>query len=540
MDQSSEHFAEQSNLHLHVPLIAQQEQDRIEHEYKYKYEQEQEIEYSQSEESSESVHVRVESSEESIIGMSMPPLLKTCILYLLGVGLLVPWNAFISAKPYFSARLCGEVELWFGLVYNISAVLSLAALMTSNWLCSSKKETNNNNESSPINSHSPYWMVMLPLSIYLSVFALTAVLVFIPTLSTELFFLLTLLSIGTCGSMVAVASAGMVATASHLDGVGPLFSGQAVGGVVVAVVNFGSSWLGESIDDFWHRTCAAGRTDRPDQHLKIPVHVEVHVDVHADVHADCPPMTHVDWAVVSYFGVGCLILACCLVGYHLLYQASHSQEYDRLEDVELSVESSPRFIADLELERQRRLEENMTMMVWKDVNQPGLAIFLNLLVTLSLFPAWTASLRSTQQCQSHSRVWNDLFTPLTFVWFNVLDLAGRLLAEKYSYLLDHSKLVPYALSRFILFLPFAMLPTSHMHQSITPIQSDIFSFLMQAVFALSNGFVLSWSFLLAPTLIPPKNEAIEIRSSEILNFCLNMGLLSGSLLSFVYSEVAAS
>lgn len=470
--------------------------------------------------------------------MSVSPLLKTCILYLLGVGLLVPWNAFISAKPYFSARLCGEVELWFGLVYNISAVLSLAALMTSNWLCSSTKENDNDDnesnehESAPSISPSPYWMVMLPLSIYLSVFALTAVLVFIPTLSTELFFLLTLLSIGTCGSMVAVAGAGMVATASHLDGVGPLFSGQAVGGVVVAVVNLGSSGLGESIDDFWHRTCAPDRLDRSgrsDHH-------------HVDVHADCPPMTHVDWAVVSYFGVGCLILACCLVGYHLLYQASHTQEYDRLEDVEHSVESSPRLIADLDLERerQRRLEENMTMMVWKDVNQPGLAIFFNLCVTLSLFPAWTASLRSTQQCQSHSRVWNDLFTPLTFVWFNVLDLVGRLLAERYSYLLDQTKLVPYALSRFILFLPFAMLPTSHLHQSITPIQSDMFSFLVQAIFALSNGFVLCWSFLLAPSLIPPKNEAIEIRSSEILNFCLNMGLLSGSLLSFVYSEVATT
>jgi len=60
-----------------------------------------------------------------------PPLestsLVSAIFCLLGVGTLLPWNAFISSEPYFHARLCslfgdgggggggGGIELYFGL-----------------------------------------------------------------------------------------------------------------------------------------------------------------------------------------------------------------------------------------------------------------------------------------------------------------------------------------------------------------------------------------------------------------------------------------
>ena len=64
-------------------------------------------------------------------GDANPPLestsLVSAIFCLLGVGTLLPWNAFISSEPYFHARLCslfgdgggggggGGIELYFGL-----------------------------------------------------------------------------------------------------------------------------------------------------------------------------------------------------------------------------------------------------------------------------------------------------------------------------------------------------------------------------------------------------------------------------------------
>ena len=62
------------------------------------------------------------------------------VFVILGVGVLLPWNAFVSAKPYFQARLCAEasgisanIELWFGFIYNLSSVLSLASIILLQW-----------------------------------------------------------------------------------------------------------------------------------------------------------------------------------------------------------------------------------------------------------------------------------------------------------------------------------------------------------------------------------------------------------------------
>ena len=35
------------------------------------------------------------------------------VFVILGVGVLLPWNAFVSAKPYFQARLCTEAFFVF-------------------------------------------------------------------------------------------------------------------------------------------------------------------------------------------------------------------------------------------------------------------------------------------------------------------------------------------------------------------------------------------------------------------------------------------
>ena len=54
----------------------------------------------------------------------------------LGVGILLPWEAFISTKPYVQARLIGEIdpvaqnmELLFSIVYNIASIMLLVVLI---------------------------------------------------------------------------------------------------------------------------------------------------------------------------------------------------------------------------------------------------------------------------------------------------------------------------------------------------------------------------------------------------------------------------
>lgn len=64
---------------------------------------------------------------------------KLCLslFFLLGVGLMVPWNAFIASEPYFNSRLCksdnsflrSNFEAIFALVFNLSNVGALCVLL---------------------------------------------------------------------------------------------------------------------------------------------------------------------------------------------------------------------------------------------------------------------------------------------------------------------------------------------------------------------------------------------------------------------------
>lgn len=476
-----------------------------------------------------------------------------CVFCLLGIGLLVPWNAFVSAAPYFVLRTCrNDAELWFGFVYNLSSVASLACRI----LGSTKRTTPSTSTSvttTTYNDHPTtvyYYMVMIPLSIYLAIFLLTTTLIFIP-ISKTLFLIVTLMSLATCGAMGAIASAGLVATASspsssvsnvnnnnhhHYDNnIGPLFAGQAVGGVVVSAANFLSA-LGESPQ--WDVICPG-----EDEIQQNAVAEDGTVLISDSCVAD---EGVIDWAVVSYFGMSCGLLAACLVGFQWLYSSSR-RRYQPLGDANdavapiSSIDSSPRFATELALEVDVDTDDDdaplrsSTLAVWTKIRQPALTIFLTFVVTLAIFPAWTSTLQSAHRCDSRNRLQNDLFTPLTFLWFNVFDLVGRLLAERYSSLLTKNQLIPYALSRCILFLLFAMLPSSSQSKtSITPIPSDMLSFAVQATLAASNGFLISWSFLVAPSCISKQNDNEPIISSEILNLSLSLGLLAGSMLSFVY------
>mmetsp|Transcript_24391 Transcript_24391/g.37619 ORF Transcript_24391/g.37619 Transcript_24391/m.37619 type:complete len:726 (+) Transcript_24391:143-2320(+) len=56
---------------------------------------------------------------------------------LLGIGLMVPWNAFVTTAPYFQSRLCsveqfgiaGNFEAYFAVLFNVCNVLALMVLL---------------------------------------------------------------------------------------------------------------------------------------------------------------------------------------------------------------------------------------------------------------------------------------------------------------------------------------------------------------------------------------------------------------------------
>jgi equilibrative nucleoside transporter 1/2/3 len=186
-------------------------------------------------------------------------------------------------------------------------------------------------------------------------------------------------------------------------------------------------------------------------------------------------------------------------------------------------------------------EEENEVAVFSAIKGPATCIFLTFTVTLCLFPSWLSQLRSSHECETHFRLSNDLYVPFSFVVFNLGDLAGRLMSEKVPVeRLRHMslKLVIAAACRVVFFplLLFCVSEASDRH--MMTIESDFYSLVVQFLFAFTNGILLSCSFMYAPHLVA-HNTGMQERASEMMTFAVYFGLLSGSLLSFPFSQLVS-
>jgi hypothetical protein len=544
------------------------------------------------------------TAEESSPGLSEG--VVKIIFLLLGIGILLPWNAYVNAKPYFEARFCSSdgtetinFELWFGLAWNLASVVSLGSIIVFQMAKDRQVKYNDiaedqlsrtdesqeplNPNNNICNSHSnqghSFWLVMMPLSLFLAVFVFTAFLVFVPDIPPRTFTVITLFGLAICGMCGAIATAGVVSTASLFPshvGINPFFSGQAVGGVAVSAANFVAASMEDS-SSFWGQHCEGDENEN---------------SYGLQSQATCSPYQHVDWVVFAYFSLGCVVLGSCLVGYSYIvrYQRSeHRDDYEPVRDntVHDKVDESPRIGLELKQnDRPRERQEtesdivsphsptsfrddplagptpiaidapdplseepcqnpdegNTTAAVWNAIKGPAWCIFFTFSVTLSLFPGWISQLRSSHECETHFRLHNDLYTPLSFLVFNVGDLMGRLVSAKIPVdrirNMSH-KLVVGALLRVVFFPLFLLCAAGAADRVAVTIPSDLYSLAVQLLFAFSNGILISCSFMHAPHLIA-NSTGIQERSSEIMTFAVSFGLLSGSLLSFPFSIISNS
>jgi hypothetical protein len=499
--------------------------------------------------------------------------------------------------------------LWFSIVYNGASVLSLAILILYQFLSGGSESTSLSDRLSqtvinhPMSSISlsmdpsqagtsqyTWYMVMLPLAIYLGVFIFTTILVFIP-IPPQIFLSLTLSGLFVCGVCTSVASSGIIGTAGLFEpnlGVNPYFNGQAVGGLLVAVANVAATFFdGPSL--FRQENCSSSTM------LKGG-----HTD---DI--TCVAYTQVSWPTVAYFSLGCLILASCMLGYtyidqykRLVRRSSYmpvplieisEDELKAWEDGEEEQVNGERFVhfsitdrvaspggggspqktriskwlktpslvpvvgaetngggvnsrhpvsrsASAASDGSDTSQQSVTQSVWIAVQGPAVSLFCTYFVTLAIFPVWTSELLSVQQCESPSRIRNDLFTPISFVIFNGGDLVGRIISSEVS--IDKirnlsAKLVFSSILRFIFFPIFLFCAAPNSRYSSLIINSDVCSWIIQFLFAMTNGILTNVAFCYAPGLLPNRTHHQQV-AAAILNFSLSFGLFCGSLFSFPF------
>jgi len=574
------------------------------------------------------------------------------IFLLLGVGILIPWNAFVSAKPYLTSRLCQSgssvinFEEWFGLVWNSSSVFSLGLIIfgqTFSDYCKRKsehsessngREVNLNTNHSTHNSHlvdeprpenisnpsdihavledeqpnsslssrnnrprssqkDSFFTVMVPLGLYMVIFSIQALLVTIPEVSPTKFLVILFSGLALCGTCGAIATAGIVSTAGHFPshiGINPFFSGQALGGTAVAIANFVALAIGEDGAGYLEDHCQSSKNDSRESILASQVSRVSQATkrwLKYDFDGSCSDYHNVDWAVLSYFLAGCFVLLLCLVGYQTVVQHQNAQLCRIYESVnnhqgnqdEINIfdeesfsdevdDNSPHIGLELN-DRLRPRHEIQSIDAGIDENQiendlssgnreghidpdgsksmlpvvrgPATCIFLTFTVTLCLFPSWVSELKSSHECENSYRLNNDLYVPFNFVVFNMGDLLGRLIAghipvNRIRHL--SRKLVVCATLR-ILFLPLFLLCSSTLDNEISiGIQNDFFSLLVQLLFAVSNGILISTSFIWSPQLVGT-DSTLQKRASEIMTFSISFGLLSGSFIAFPFLRFAS-
>uniref|UniRef100_A0A6I8N2G4 Solute carrier family 29 member 2 n=1 Tax=Ornithorhynchus anatinus TaxID=9258 RepID=A0A6I8N2G4_ORNAN len=159
----------------------------------------------------------------------------------------------------------------------------------------------------------------------------------------------------------------------------------------------------------------------------------------------------------------------------------------------------------------------------------ALCIVLVFTVTLSVFPAITAMVTSS----AGPGKWSRFFNPICcFLLFNIMDWMGR---SATSYLLwpdKDSGLLPLLVCLRFLFVPLFMLchvPERRYLPVIFPQDACFIVFML--LFALSNGYLVSLTMCLAPRQVLPHESEV---AGALMTFFLALGLSCGATLSFLF------
>ncbi|XP_042295416.1 equilibrative nucleoside transporter 2 isoform X2 [Sceloporus undulatus] len=166
--------------------------------------------------------------------------------------------------------------------------------------------------------------------------------------------------------------------------------------------------------------------------------------------------------------------------------------------------------------------------VLKKIWQLALCIVMVFSITLSVFPAITASVAST----SENKTWRKFFTPVCcFLLFNVMDWLGRSTTSYFLWPDKFLQLLPAVVGLRLLFVPLLLLCNIPQRAYLpTLFQQDAWFILFMVVFSLSNGYFVSLSMCLAPKQVQPHESEL---AGAIMTFFLALGLSCGAALSFV-------
>lgn len=471
------------------------------------------------------------------------------LLVLQGLGMLFPWNAFITCTGYYETAFAGSpyagtAEARFALAFTVTNVLGLGVGMA-------------------LESLSLRERVLLPLVVQTLIFALIALVALIDALPPPALFWGLMLCVSASSILSALLQGGIFAFTATLPPAytNGVLAGQALSGLVVALSNFAivavqrasGEGTSEDLDPQAERraavvyyvvsagvmaSCVAGyfamvRTK--------PVGLqgrgsELDAVIHdAATEAPAPTGGGQSWRFRDTLASWCRLRRS---GVHHAMTAEHA------EDTSVgptSVEQQPpsdspdlRLISDWWRGSSRRACACVRRRALRAVSLHAFALWAVFAVTLAVFPAIVAEVRPPAAIAGWpswaSRALSHLFTPGAFVLFNLGDLVGRWLAAPFP-VRNPSLLVALSLLR-VGFIP--ALVSCAMQSDRSLATGDVvltgpgaFASTMLA-FAMSNGYIASCVFMDAPGRVHAEDMEFVGRAMPLF---LAAGLACGSALA---------
>uniref|UniRef100_A0A8C7RWH5 Equilibrative nucleoside transporter 2 n=1 Tax=Oncorhynchus mykiss TaxID=8022 RepID=A0A8C7RWH5_ONCMY len=158
----------------------------------------------------------------------------------------------------------------------------------------------------------------------------------------------------------------------------------------------------------------------------------------------------------------------------------------------------------------------------------ALCVTCVLAVTLSVFPAVTVKVKSVYG----NKEWDRYFLCVCcFIVFNVMDLIGRSVTSMVQWPSKRSRLFPVLVVSRVVFIPLIMLCKTDNRQYLPVLFSHDIAFVaIMTLFALSNGYLICLCMSYAPQLVRSKDCET---AGALMTFFLALGLSLGAALSFL-------
>ncbi|XP_005506505.2 equilibrative nucleoside transporter 3 isoform X1 [Columba livia] len=415
------------------------------------------------------------------------------IFFLLGIGSLLPWNFFITAKHYWMYKLqncsgpagqgVSDLQDFFESYVSIASTVPSLLCLVGNFLL--------------VNRVPASVRILSSLFVMLAVFLVITVLVKVDTSAwTTAFFALTM-------ACVAVVSSSSTVFTSSIFGLSSLFpmknlqalnSGQAMGGTISAIASM--------ID----LAAAADVTD----------------------------------SALAYFLTADIFIVICIMVYLLLPRLEYSRYYmSSLKESPAQTTLQPGSSTADEAEpggttNTSFLAKSTRIPPLRPILQKtallGFCLFYIFFISIIVFPSLSSNIESVSK--SSGSPWSTkYFVPLTsFLLYNFADWCGRQITAWIQVPGPRSKLLPVLVLLRTIFLPLFILsnyqPRAHIQMVV--FNRDVYPVVFTALLGLSNGYLGTLVIIYGPKIVP---KELAEAAGVVMTFYVVLGLAVGSACS---------